>query len=151
MGFEPLPFDPMSPCLCHQNCPNFKRVTSRYWARIFGFDVEPRLAEGVLVELDPGSTSQGNCIWTAVIPFVFPKSFTVLMRHFPPGASLKINWEVDFSIFLLPPDYLAVRTDPQRPCSRVVLDVFKISGPELWQECELTRIEWWQNANDVVH
>jgi len=151
MGFEPLPFDPIGPCLCHRNCPDFKKVSARYWSNTFGVDVEPRLEEGVLMELDPGSSSQSECIWTPTPPFIFPKSFILVMRHFPQPAPFKINWECIFSIFAVPGDYLALRTDRVDPCSFSDQDLFQISGPQDWPQTELIRVDWWKNANDVPH
>ena len=151
MGFEPLPFDPVGPCLCHRNCSNFQKVSARYWVTVFGFEVVPRLAAGVLMQLDPGSTSQNQCIWTAVIPFTFPESFLLIQIHEAPASPFRINYRVEYDVFLTPLSYLSVRTDPDKSCGFNDLDLVKVSGPEDWLGSELIRVDWWKNANDVPH
>ncbi len=151
MGFEPLPFDPIGPCLCHRNCPNFKKVSARYWSTTFGVDVPPRLAAGVLVEIDPGSAGQATCIWTATPPFIFPEVYQVIMQHFERPSVTKILWSIRFSNVLTPFEYLAIRADRVDPCNFNDQDLFQISGDVDWPQTELIRVEWWQNANDVPH
>lgn len=152
MPFEPLPFDPIKPCLCHRRCPTFRKVAARYWVTVDTQGVVPRLDAGVLTELDPGSSDQVNCTWTAVIPFVFPEQFQILMRGFPPNAPFAINWEVIYSVFLIPPDYLAVVTDPPNPCDFDTLTAVKLGpDPPTFGNADLVRVNWWEDANDVPH
>lgn len=152
MPFDPLPFDPIGPCLCHRRCPTFRKVAARYWVTVDTQGVVPRLDAGVLMELDPGSAGQLICIWTAVIPFIFPESFQLIMRGFPPNAPFAINWEVVYAVFLVPPEYGAVATDPPDPCSFDTLTLLKLGpDPPTFGNSDLVRVDWWKDANDVPH
>ncbi len=151
MGFEPLPFDPIKPCTCHQRCPNFKKVAARYWVKVPTGGDRPRLDSGVLVEFEDASGQEIACFWRPVIPFLFPSVFFYEKRHFPEGSPFAIQWEVHFDVLLTPLAYLATNTDPPESCSYETLVLPKLSGPATWGNATAFRVEWWENANDVPH
>ena len=151
MGFEPLPFDPIGPCLCHRRCPTFDKVAARYWVKTITFGDQPRLDAGVLMEIDPGSAGQAQCIWTPVIPFTFPDRYLYVMVHLAEPSPFPIIWRAEFDVLLTPLAYIGIETDPIPPCSAESLLLTKIAGPALWESSLSFRVEWWQNANDVPH
>ncbi len=103
------------------------------------------------MQIDPGSASNVQCLFTPVIPFPFPFSYRLAFISFSEAAPFKIRWEVNFVLILDPPSYLAQVQDPPEPCSGEIFELPKLAGPPLWGESETFRVDWWKNANDVPH
>lgn len=151
MGFEPLPFDPITPCLCHKNCPDFRKPAARYWVNVDTGGVVPRLDTGVLATIDLGSSGQSICTWSADPPFIFPQSFLLVKQPRVSIPSAGTRWTASFDQIFPSLDYLAFDVDFPDVCnfSTVILPIS--TAPVGWSDATLVRIEWWQNANDVPH
>ena len=151
VGFEPLPFDPIGPCLCHKNCPDFRKVSARYWVNVDTGGEVPRLDEGILAEIDPGSAGQSICIWTAFPPVTFPQFFQLTKQPRVLSPSEGTRWTMVFNGFFPFLDYLAFDVDFEDVCNFDTVILPKSSGEASWSDCTLVRVDWWKNANDVPH
>ena len=151
MPFEPLPFDPIGPCLCHGNCPDFRKVASRYWVNVDTGGQVSRLEEGVLAELDPGTASIPLCIWSAFPSFQLGVLFQLTKQPKILIPREGIRWTVVFDSTLPNFDYLAFDVDFPDPCNfdTVILPIS--TAPAGWSDATLVRVDWWKNANDVPH
>lgn len=149
MGVTPLPFDPRSPCFCHQNCGSFRQPTTRWWV-VYQSAVPsiPQLNTGVLVEFDSQTFPDRRCLF---VPDVLPAGVTVLsLELFPlppiPGSDLlrstlvetNVGDQNNFEIFESAPCDIGYVL----PVSQTTLN----AGP-----VALTPVRWYQNADDVPH
>ncbi len=149
MGKAPLPFDDMPQCTCHAGCPDFKNFTSRYWVVIPNPD-RPRLDSGIFMERKPFADNFKDCVWREEPdPGI---TVTSTLRKNVGFAPVPGEWiwtmvyeEPFFSIF-----YRAQLTNITTPCG-FNLTLPRVQGPLGWLGSTITRIEWFENADDVPH
>ncbi len=149
MGKAPLPFDDMPKCTCHAGCPDFVNFTSRYWVVIPNPDV-PRLLAGIFMERQPFADNFKDCVWREDPP-VLPFNTSTLRKTVgflaPPG---QWEWVMVFEQPVFGRFYRSNLIQDNVPCGQDSI-LEKTQGPTGWLNTFVTRIEWWENADDVPH
>jgi len=149
MGFAPLPFDPRSSCFCHQNCPSFKKPTSRWWlVWTLPPPTIPILGVGVLVEFDFVIFQNRFCQFVAVtLPVgVSFLSFSTVPRPPVPGATIRRQCTVLSNVG----DSVA-RLDIDNEECDIPLNIPRLPPNDPFGDCNIFPVRWYEDANAVPH
>jgi len=150
MGFAPFDFEDPRPCLCRQNCPDWRKPVQRWWAVWSNPPPTlPILGEGILFEFDPFGSLFRDCFYK---PVIFPPGFfALILRIFPqppvPGPFVTRLMRV-FTDTLV--ESFARKIDQFILCDvDILLPGLPLQEP--FGDCQLTAVRWFEDANDVPH
>jgi len=146
---EPLPFDPRSPCFCHQNCQGFRQPTSRWWVK--WQDPPPAfpvLGTGVLLDVVTQFPEFSFCFWEpeTLPPGIQQVRFLMIAQAPFPGpdifksASCRIDPLLQFNDVLVGTNVCNVQ-----------FVIGQTGGGLNMGPATLTPVRWYQNADDVPH